>query len=163
MIIVQWPWMDNLLAWAMMMMSVVVNGDGDNGDDQEPNDHQWAKKQPMGNSPARLMTLNRFDRLHIHILRHMNMQWWAINSAHWIYDMTIDYIIAQEQGQSDSRNDQALLLSIKQCPPLLSLKTMAIGHADIINNACHPLSEMTDKKTGKRFESIQKDMMICQT
>ena len=78
--------------------------------------------------------------------------------------MTIDYIIAQEQGQSDSLiTDQALLLSIKQCPPLLSLKTMAIGHADIINNACHPLSEMTDKKTGKRFESIQKDMMICQT
>ena len=56
----------------------MVNGDGDVMvmiRSIMPTNEQ--KKQPMANSPARLMTLNRFDqvcRLHIHILRHMNMQ-----------------------------------------------------------------------------------------
>ena len=40
--------------------------------------------------------------------------------------------------------NQVLLLSIAAALPLL--KTMAIRHADIINNAWQPLSEMTNKK-----------------
>ena len=43
-----------------------------------------------------------------------------------------------------SEYNQVLLLSIAAALPLL--KTMAIRHADIINNAWQPLSEMTNKK-----------------